>query len=182
MRIVGIDPSLRSTGYAEIHDGVLTLGTFGAPGRPTFSGRIARVQTVALSIVLRVVDAPATPDLVVIEGPSLGQRRQGGQFDRHGLWWIVVGDLHSHGVNLAVVPPASLKVFATGTGKAAKVDMMEAAARQWPHVKFRNHDQVDAAWLCAMGAEHLGVMPPAGGRRSAALRKIEWPDVKIGAN
>src|SRR5690606_27950883 len=126
-----------------------------------------------------VLNAVGTPDLVVVEGPSHGHARQGGQHDRAGLWWLIVEALAAvQEVPVAEVPPATLKRYATGKGNADKDSVLLAVARRWPHVEIVGNDTADALALAAMGADHLGqpiAAMPATHR--AALDKVDWPEV-----
>ena len=85
------------------------------------------------------------------------------------------------------IPPASLKMYATGKGNASKDAVLAAAIRRYPDVEFDGNDAADALILAAMGADHLGfplVSKTPSGRKSRAtlparnreaLGKIDWP-------
>jgi crossover junction endodeoxyribonuclease RuvC len=172
--IVGLDLSLTSTGTAFI-------------GEKTWADRITprttsyqRLQTILTSVLALTADAT----LVVIEGPSFGSgttSRQSGQHERGGLWWLVTYRLWHREIPFAVVPPATLKKYATGKGKATKDAVLAAAIRRYPNVSFDGNDQADALILAAMGADHLGhpiaTMPTA---HRAALTAVKWPPLPIG--
>jgi Holliday junction resolvasome RuvABC endonuclease subunit len=84
--------------------------------------------------------------------------------------------LHRSGIEMAFVPPASLKKYATGRGNATKPDM-RMALYQRAGLDLRDDNQVDAWWLAAMAADAAGVplvSVPAAQR--AALEKVEWPE------
>ena len=79
------------------------------------------------------------------------------------------------GVPYVLVPPSSLKTYATGKGTADKVAMALAAYKR-AEVEFANDDECDAWWLRAMGLDALGeplFELPASHRR--ALDKVDWP-------
>lgn len=79
-------------------------------------------------------------------------------------------------VPYALIPPSTLKLYATGRGNASKDDMAEAAARRAGGIKFRTSDECDAWWLRAAGLWRLGypiVTVPA--EQCAALVKVRWP-------
>ena len=177
MIVIGIDPSLTSTGIARVDTDdrlapeTWTITSTGHKG-DTLAQRCDRLTTIADQIALYDCD------LVVIEAPSLGQARQGGPLDRNGLWWLIVSSLAKFDrFPVVAVPPASLKRYATGKGNATKEAMVAAAARRLPHVDTGDQaDRVDALWLAAMGADAFGcplVDLPITHR--AALDGVQWP-------
>lgn len=185
MIVVGIDPSLTGTGLARVDtedqlvvqtDTIVTKGTT----RDTVAERGLRIATIAErrigDYVLGLPDSERC-DLAVIEAPSLGQTRQGGQLDRHGLWWLTVRRLHILGIPVAVVTPAARAKYATGKGNASKDAVLLAVARRYPHVDVTNNNEADALVLAAMGARWLGQpideLPKV---HLEAMVKVEWPD------
>jgi Holliday junction resolvasome RuvABC endonuclease subunit len=169
--VIGLDLSLTSTGMS---DGATTwLITSKGHKGDDLAHRGSRLR----QLRTQVLDQAAQADLVVIEGPSLGQARQGGQHDRAGLWWQVIDALQSLGVAVAEVPPATLKRYATGKGNANKGQMIEATTRRAPDVDTAGDDnRCDAFWLAALGHDHLGqpvIDIPAAHR--AALDAVRWP-------
>lgn len=165
MRVLGIDPSLTATGIAlvtldssnrlEIRDRTprIETRTLHSTGRSdaTLAQRRARLGDITDGIIIAAHGA----DLVVIESPSLGQGRQGGQLDRHGLWWIAVERLLDSGHSLALVSPAGRAKYATGKGNASKTDVLLAADRRYPAAEIADDNQADALVLAAMGCRHL---------------------------
>jgi len=170
--VVGLDLSLTSSGWARVN----TETTRTRTGRivPELTGH-ERLR----SILHQLTEVLADADLVVVEGPSFGSGqaiRQNGHHERAGLWWLVTHQLWGVGVPFAVIPPATLKRYATGKGNATKDAVLAAAIRRYPQVGFDGNDQADALILAAMGADHLGqpiaTMP---GVQRAALNAVEWP-------
>jgi len=167
--VVGLDLSLTSTGWARINT---TTETGRITPKGTGHDRLGHI----LEDIFRIVfDA----DLITVEGPSFGSGqaiRQNGHHERAGLWWLVTHHLWVVGVPFAVIPPATLKRYATGKGNATKDAVLAAAIRRYPQVGFDGNDQADALILAAMGADHLGqpiaTMP---GVQRAALNAVEWP-------
>ncbi|MFV2094856.1 hypothetical protein ACFHW1_05105 [Micromonospora sp. LOL_014] len=170
-RVVGLDLSLASTGIAVGH------WTFSI--KPGDRRDLARLEYLRDAVLAYVIDN--SPDLVVVEGPSYGSARgaQAGHHERAGLWWLVRMAITggAGGWPLAVVPPATLKLYATGKGTADKPAMAVAAYKRLG-IEGVSDDEVDAAWLRAAGMDHLGhplaVMPAA---QRAALDKVTWPEV-----
>lgn len=78
-------------------------------------------------------------------------------------------------VRYALIPPTTLKLYATGRGNAYKEDMAEAAYKR-TGLRFRTSHECDAWWLRAAGLQHLGhpivTMPEA---QRVALLKARWP-------
>ena len=189
MIILGIDPSLTGTGLAIVDTEdqlvidtytIVTKGKAGASLTERHE-RIAHIaERVIGDIALGVVSSGDwcrdRADLVVIESPSLGQARQGGTLDRHGLWWLTIHRLHTLRIPVATVTPAARAKYATGKGNAGKDEVLLAVARRYPHVAVSNNNEADALVLAAMGARWVGQplddMPKA---HTDALAKVEWP-------
>jgi len=148
--VVGIDPSLTSTGIAHGRMATTTLHT--KPCAEEIGPRLARIRFI-VGAVLRLAQAGA---LVVIEGPSFASREQAGQAHlRAGLWWSLVNDLTASGCDLVEVPPKTLKKFATGSGNASKSDMRMALFKRGG-LDLADDNQVDAWWLREAGLHLLG--------------------------
>ena len=161
MIVVGIDPSLAATGVAviDLDDGlapeVTTIRT--SPGAESLTARRRRLMHILTEATRAAIYSHDTR--VVIESPSLGQGRQGGTLDRHGLYWLLVDHLLAHDVPVVAVPPAVRAKYATGKGNATKGAVIDATARRFPHVDTRGDDNAcDALWLAAIGA-HLAGTP-----------------------
>lgn len=174
-RVVGVDLSLSATGMSDGSSTWLVRST-GHRGDSLYD-RNERLAGLVCRVVDHVVDHGA--DLVVLEGPSLGQGRQAGTHDRAGLWWLLVHQLHVRGLQLVEVPPAALKKYATGKGNANKGAVIDATARRFPEVETGADDnRCDALWLAAMGLDQLtgaGVVPAV---QRAGLAKVAWPAVR----
>ncbi|MFD6770618.1 hypothetical protein ACFWC6_30845 [Micromonospora chalcea] len=173
-RVIGIDLSLTCTGIA------------GNGWTDTIKPN-ARLRGVERLLWIRdeITNAYAVAaDLITIEGPSYGSQgssRQSGHHERAGLWWMVRSALHQRDKRVAVIPPASLKRYATGKGNADKAAMMLAVARRFPWFDG-GEDEADALWLAAMAADHLGhpmCDMPAANRK--ALDAVQWPDLTLAA-
>lgn len=63
-----------------------------------------------------------------------------------------------HRIRIEGVPVGTLKLFATGSGRAKKHDMIAWAKMRWPDQNIQSHDQADALhildWACV---EVLGI-------------------------
>ena len=141
--VIGIDLSLTATG---ISDGRSTETI--KPGKIT---GLARQRAIAAHIGRRLEVAA----LVVIEGPSYGSTQAASSaHERAGLWWRIVDLADSMGKPVLVVPPTTLKKFATGSGRADKDVMMLATARRFDWFSGDNN-AADALWLSALGFQWL---------------------------
>lgn len=168
MKVLGLDLSLTCTGLA----GQGWTDTI-RPGDRRGADRLTWVRAELLERYLNGLD------LVVMEGPSYGNQgkaRQSGHHERAGLWWLVRVALAHRGHPVAVVPPATLKRYATGKGNADKATVVREVTKRFPWFDG-GEDEADALVLAAMGADHLGqpfaVMPQS---HRAALAGVEWPD------
>lgn len=176
MMIVGLDLSLTGTGISRL--GITPTGKHAlqldtltsTPAGTDYADRSDRLERLRHGIVTTTVPT----DLVVVEGPAYSRGASAGTWDRAGLWWLVYTWLHDS-APVAVVPPSSLKKYATGRGNATKADMRVALLQRLDRDE-RDDNAVDAAWLALMGADWLG-QPVVGLPRSHtdALAKVAWP-------
>jgi Holliday junction resolvasome RuvABC endonuclease subunit len=173
-RVVGLDLSITATGVAH------------EDGSPDFIGsdRDGDARLIDIRDAVRVVIGGCPPgtrgvnrwvDLAVLEEvPPVRAKAIAKLGMVHG---VVRALLIEVGVPYALVPPASLKKYATGRGGAGKPDMrMELFKRTGEDV--RDDNEVDAAWLRLMGLDAVGhpvVKLPQTHRE--ALAKIPWPEV-----
>jgi Holliday junction resolvasome RuvABC endonuclease subunit len=189
VRVLGIDPSLTSTGIARIrHDGAVTTERIESapPKRPrgdktpvTVAERHARLHTIAAEVVV-ASRAPASV-LAVIEGPSYASAGAG-TWDRAGLWWTIVSRCMRSDVPVVIVPPRTRALWATGSGASSKAPIAVHLSRMWPDVDPGiSDDEWDALALASMGAQHLGWLPVELARHREQLGKVAWPDIPTGA-
>ena len=186
MKVVGLDLSLTATGYARITDPDKpvpmwwshTQGSKAlAKNDKVWVSVRNRLRTLADEVLLEVHrDAP---DLVVMEGPSLGSGGAG-TWDRSGLWWLVYDGLMRQGQRSAIVPPSNVKIYATGKGggpDAGKDQVTLAAARRYTSAPISNNNEADATVLAAMGCRHLGapVEKSLPATHLRAMPGCQWP-------
>lgn len=143
MTPVGLDLSLTSTGWAFGDE----VGRVRSPR--TGPARLVHIRDAVMALVRDVI-AP----VVFVEGPSFNAKhnRAVSLGELHG---VVKVALLEAGVPFVVVPPATLKKFATGKGNASK-DMMLVAAVKRLDYEGASNDEADALWLRALGAQVLG--------------------------
>lgn len=160
MRVLALDLSLARTGIC-------------APDGTTWVRRWAGEPLERLDDAYRTIRdliRVHQPTVVVCEGYAFGAAaRMGGKT-------FAIGELggvarlairHEHRP-LVVIAPSSLKVYATGSGRASK-NMMLATATRYADRVFGTHDEADAWWLHVMMRD-LGGQPlfdlPAAHRRA----------------
>lgn len=167
MRVLALDLSLTSTGMA-FPDGGVTRLQFKSTG-------IARLRHLRDAVLVAAV-GNTNPDVVVIEGFSYGSK--GSSIDEvYGLGWVIRLALAEAERPYAVVPPASLKKYATGKGNASKEEMLVAAVKRLGYDGSSN-DEADALWLRAMALDAYGepvVEMPAAHRVAAGV--VDWPEL-----
>lgn len=168
MRLVGLDLSLRSTGIARVYlddDGRVAGTHTDVTGeeldeRAPLDEQIGRVDRVATSVVSLV----GAPDLVVVEGPLPGGRAVGSsEEERAWLRGLVYRRIHRAGIPLVEVAPSTLKLYATGNGRAGKPLVVQAVRRHYGDrfdIPLRKsdgqQDVADAIALVAMAARSIG--------------------------
>ncbi|UVT31867.1 RuvC-like resolvase [Gordonia phage Kewpiedoll] len=171
--ILGIDPSLTSTGLARItitptavsttapgvDDVAIQTTCVGEPGSKgaTVEQRRARIQRARRSILR----AAQGVDLAVIETPFYDRKTtQGALMDRSWLWGSVVDGLHAAGIPVVNVAVKQRAKFATDNGNSGKAAVAEAIGRLWSqvlvengrHRQLRNDDEYDALVCATIGA------------------------------
>jgi hypothetical protein len=180
--VIGLDLSLTGTGIADRHGATTTVKTKTADGDRRLlditNAIRAAVQGAASPIGY---DADGNPGplidedrvhLAVIEDLPTHAKAAGITGMVHGVARAVLIEL---GVPYAVVPPATLKAFATGKGNGDKTGMAMAAYKR-AGLEFGDDNQCDAWWLRMAGLEFLGCpavdLPQAQRDR---LAKAKWP-------
>jgi Holliday junction resolvasome RuvABC endonuclease subunit len=175
VRVLAYDLSLTATGVAY-PDG--TTATYRPP--PPSKGATWREQAGRLGELEHRITTDLTvyvPDVVAIEGFSYGSK--GSSVDQiYGLGWLVRMAVLESGLPLAIIPPSSVKKYATGSGNAKKPDMRMALYQRYQR-DIKDDNECDAVWMwlmtrAAYGAEKSS-MPKA---QLEALKKIEWPALR----
>jgi crossover junction endodeoxyribonuclease RuvC len=161
LAVVGVDPSLSSTGVALADGGFATIST-SAKGPKRLEAIRDRLLKIALPC-----------DIVVIEGYSMASHQGAHQLGELG--GVLRLALWQAGVPYVEVAPTRLKKWATGKGNAPKDQVLAKAARRWPGVS--NNDEADAAWLRDMGWTHYcGVASKA---HAEILAQVDWPALRL---
>lgn len=161
--VVGIDPSLTSTGLVAVAGGSV-LGLKRVRVKPMGSERSdshKRMRAIVAEVGEFIASSTAAAAAirakvsVGIEGPAF-MSRHGSPHERAGLWWLIFDDLHDRGLTPFIVPPNSLKKYATGRGNASKDEVLAAVVRRYSDADVTGNDVADALTIAAMGARHLG--------------------------
>lgn len=146
---VGLDLSLTSTGIAIIHGDVTTVQRITSKGKKgaTTADQVERLVSIVECIAGAVPLSEHTK--IAVEGPSYGSTGSAAHI-LGGLWWLVRRYLRDDDV--AVVPPGTVKKYATGKGNAGKDEVLAAVVRRYPHVEVSGNDEADALVLAAIAA------------------------------
>lgn len=143
--VMGIDPSLTSLGLAYRNNGKVLSFCIGGKGRKGMD-RIRYIR----DAVSNALDQHS-PTVVAFEGYALGFRGKSNTiFDLGELGGTLKLLILERGIDILLIPPTSLKLFATGKGNADKEQVSVAIGKSLG-VSFSTSDQYDAAGLLMMG-------------------------------
>lgn len=141
--VVGIDPSLTSTGIAYGSGPLLqTLKP------PKGLDGVERLVWIRDEVPYMLEDS-----IVVLEGYAYGAKHQAHQIGELG--GVLRVALYEQGVPTYIVPPTKLKMFATGKGNASK-DVVGYEAVSRFGISPGDNNQADALWLWEIGNHLLG--------------------------
>lgn len=192
LRMLGLDLSLAKTAISRTHDhhgepalGVRTVRTSTNSADPRSVHK--RINTVLANVAAAV---KCQPDLVVIEGTFM--RGGGSDIPLISLRAVITQWLHNQGVQYVDVQPATVKVWATGSGatsgenKVTKDKVIAAILAQYGallSIDPRSDDECDAVALLSMGlaAYSQPLTHIHDGRQTRALSSVTWPDLTQGA-
>lgn len=143
--IVGLDLSLTSTGVAWLDGTHQHAETFPTTNKDELGARLQAIKN-------RCWTAARSAELVVVEDVVATSRNGATVAMVQGVIRLA---LWQDKVPHTFVPPATLKVFATGRGKADKGAMIAEAVRRLGY-EGSQADEADALWLAHLGAHLLG--------------------------
>lgn len=170
MRVVGLDLSLTSTGMSDGRDHRVVQTK---PDRP-IEERLHR-------IVSEVNAFTMSADLAVIEDAATSRSGPGHQ-ELSALRLMVRTSLWNWDVPFAMVRPNTLKLIATGNGRASKDEMVAAVdGRHGTNLALlpKSHgryDLADALALAEAGYDHIG-QPLTEWPASPFLGNVDWPEL-----
>lgn len=170
--IMGLDPSLSSTGYAYRENGklvtsIVVIDKLVGPWRLHY----ARKRLIELLDKVQ-------PDIVVYEDYAMGKGGKGNAgrvFSIGELGGVLKEAIWFRGIDIHLVSPGTLKKFATGQGNPGFVSKKEKAAgvkelsavrkkalvgealRRDFAIKVFQNDEADAAGLLLLGEAHAGI-------------------------
>ena len=148
--VIGIDPSLSSTGIAiRKNDKVVRTWCITAAGLRGVDRLAELRKSVQVALMLY------RPQLVAYEGYAFGFRgKSNALFSLGELGGVLKLLILESGIDILLVPPTVLKMFVTGNG-AAKKEEVGLALQEELGVSFATSDQADAAGLLLMGEAYL---------------------------
>jgi Holliday junction resolvasome RuvABC endonuclease subunit len=143
--VLGLDPSLTATGIAYPDGRTATVKTRQKDG----DYRLVLIRRAIREAAAMGVDLAMIEDLPThAHGAGLTGMAQG----------CVREPLSEAGISCALIPPATLKFYATGNGAASKA-LMKKVAEEVAGIQFTDDNQCDAFWARIMGLDYLGCAP-----------------------
>lgn len=154
MNVVGLDLSTKRVGFAAADGELFSISAHAGAEDP-----YRRLHELERELVRTIRLRPPAPDLVAIEGYSLGMIPGGGILSKIRLGeigGIVRTRLFELGIPFVDVPPSSVKRFATGNGNAKKEQMVSRAIELGARGNV-NDDEADAFHLRRMARAANGL-------------------------
>lgn len=156
MTIMGMDPSLNGFGLAYRTPGG-ELKAYRVSSPKGLRG-LERLQFLQTSIAWHLEAAGTT--FVAYEDYAMGVRISNTLFGLGELGGVIKLLLYTRGIAILTVPPTSLKLFATGNGRAEKGDIAKYV-KATEGIEFPSTDQNDAVALLRLGeaANNVRLLP-----------------------
>jgi Holliday junction resolvasome RuvABC endonuclease subunit len=150
MRVIGLDPALK-TGWAINDDTGIRYGTWDIDANNP--ARNLAYRLLEMTARVEYLLASENPDVVVYEQVQFV--RSMSQVTLSAMWrGIIVLQSAKRGIRVEGVPVGTLKKFATGSGKADKAMMIDAARHEiWDTDAVLSSDEADAILLAVYGRE-----------------------------
>lgn len=161
MRVLAIDPSLTSLGYAytvdnggTVHTGTIKVNPKAKSKKnPTHIVGTARIVEIHRRLVALLDDV--RPVVVSYEGYASGKMYPY-LLERAELGGVIKKELYERGIPIVLVPPTSLKLYATGKGNSDK-EMMMLKMSEHRGEQFTCDDEADAYALLLLGLAYGSV-------------------------
>lgn len=170
MRYLGLDQSLTGTGLCLLEaDGTVVVLETINPGKRRGAERLAFIRDTVSSYLQqeRLVAA-------AFEGYSYGST--GKVFELGEIGGVLQVLLYDRSIPFSVVPPASLKKYATGNAHALKDVVIRAA--QTTGARPTDDNQADAFFLASIAKDLDSNTYPAGRARIEVIHQMRNPKVK----
>lgn len=172
MIIIGIDPSLRSTGVCTMSEEGEVIHSIAIQPKSTGLERLAFLRQQIINIIAKYDIHDIRP---FIEGYSHGSS---GMRESIAEWGGVLRlAFYENNIQIIDVPPKTLKKFATGNGNADKILMGTQLMKEF-RMEYPTSDQTDAYWLAFFGRAYLGLVPNLSKAREEVIADMKNPKVK----
>jgi crossover junction endodeoxyribonuclease RuvC len=160
VRVLGIDPGLRITGYACIEVGrgpgasILEAGVFRF-GKDTVSARLSELDTDFRALLTRV-----SPQAVAVEGLFAHYKHPATAIIMGHARGVLLLAVQQAGLRLVELKPAQVKKSLTGFGQADKGQMQRAVQARFGLAELPTPpDLADALAVALCGSLHVGAAP-----------------------
>lgn len=171
---VGVDPGLRSPAIAVVVGGaVVRAVTLRIGSSVRGAERLSLIREKASRILQDYPEAHAA----AIEGPSLAStHREYDLGEASGVLRQLIYEIYR--VESLVVPPTSLKKYATGNGGAGKDLMIQYAVRELgARIGDDEDDAADAAALAHLAHAFISSLPPSTRHAAEVLKQLRQPSI-----
>lgn len=145
LRVIGVDPSLSSTGLAYDNDQLATIKTKPDAGDHRLQPIYDAVYAAAGSGLWRDMNVLAILEDLPVNAMSAGKTGQS--------QGVVRLALVAAGASIISIPPATLKKYAVGKGNAKKKEMVQEWNKAFPDHQTKDDNQVDAGFLREYGRQ-----------------------------
>jgi len=142
MFYIGIDLSLTDTGIVVLDDNAKIVDQYSIS---TLSKDQIEKRHVIIKTSIKNIIEKFQPNRINIEGLSFGSRGQS-MLDLAGLHFVIRNFLYENNIFFEVIPPTTLKKFATGKGNVKKNLMLLYAYKTYG-IEFQNDNICDAFFL-----------------------------------
>jgi len=174
MIVIGIDPSLTSTGICVMSEHGNILSTKAITSYFTGVRRLKDFKEQIIDMCQYVAGLKEKTS-VFIEGYSFGSI--GRKEFIAELGGTIRLTLHEQELEFIDVPPTVLKKYITGKGNADKVAVGVAVMKQYGE-GFDTTDQTDAFVLCQIGLAYFGLIPNLTKVREEVIADMKKPKAK----
>lgn len=169
MDVVGIDSSMRCTGWASSIASSIITRRYTTDAADTLEELRDQVRAITGTLL----QLSPKPCLTVIERPIIARHGAGDILERAWLFGFLVDQFMVRGP-VVQVHPSTRALYATGNGKAKKPEVLAAMRATLPAVSIPDDNVADAVALMCMGLRWLG-SPIDGEISKAQMRAMKTP-------